>query len=99
MVTYNHDLQVVGTFSSANMAHGSVEITPVANSPTSVTVTGLSLQGTGAVLVQTTPLTDAPGSEVVETSYNNPTPTGANIFIYRTNTTATFVYWFMWRIP
>lgn len=74
-----------------NIAAGSVSITPVANTPTSGAVTfGKTLPGT--VRMWCTAETLAPGT-VLETSVTAVTSTGANVWIYRTNTTATNVRW------
>lgn len=85
------DLQVYGTLFAANIMTAVVSITPVANTPTMVTLNyGTTLQGS-SFMCQTTPNTSVPGSSVVETSYNSLTSTSVNVWIYRTNTTTTSV--------
>lgn len=81
---------VVGQVLS-NHASTSVRITPVANTPTSAAVDwGRPLPGN--VHVTTTAETSVPGSTVLETSFNQVTPTGCTVWIYRTNTTQTTVH-------
>src|SRR3546814_17135777 len=46
----NNDLRISGGLRAGNWEHGRVTITPVANTPTSTTVSGLSLKGAGTVV-------------------------------------------------
>lgn len=83
------DSSVVGYLPAANVATAIVAITPVANTPTSGTVSwGKTLPGT--VRAWCTAETVAPGT-VLETSVTAVTSTGATVWIYRTNTTLTSV--------
>lgn len=96
-VVKNSDFRVSGQVKAGNIASGIASITPVANTPTSVAVTGLSLKGTGTVVALATAVTSLPGTEVQETSMSSPSATGITLWIYRTNTTVTKVGWFMFR--
>lgn len=93
----NHDLRISGGLKAGNWRFGRVTITPVANTPTSTTVSGLSLQGAGDVLGFCTSVTSVPGTGVLETSVSSVSSTGMTVWIYRTNTTGTDVEWMMWR--
>jgi hypothetical protein len=81
-----------GIFIPPNMAWGSVLVTPVANTPTSVTVSGLDVAGTQFVAFVTA-MSGVPGSTVLEVSALNPTSSSVDVVIYRTNNTQTRVYW------
>jgi hypothetical protein len=86
------DAAVVGYLPAANIATGSVLITPVANTPTSDTVTwtgGKSLPGT--VRAWATAQTTVPNT-VLEVTVSGISATGCTATIYRTNTTATTVH-------
>jgi len=77
----------------ANEAHGSVLITPsAANVPTSVTVSGLSVLGS-TFYGYATPNTSVPGTQVTGVGVTAPASTGLVVWLTRTNTTATTVYW------
>lgn len=93
----NSDLRISGRIKAGNITSGIATITPVANTPTSLAITGLSLKGTGTITALCTGVSSVPGSEVVEVSTNNITSAGMNVWIYRTNTTSTKVGWLMWR--
>jgi hypothetical protein len=68
-----------------------VEITPVANTPTSAAVSwGKTLPGT--VQAWSTASTNLPGERVIQTAVTSLTSTGGLAWIYRTNTTATNVH-------
>lgn len=96
-VVKNHDLRIGGRLKAGNIAQGYVTITPVANTPTSATVSGLSLAGTGTVVGLCASVTSLPNTDVLESSISSPTSTGMTVWTYRDNTTATKVAWFMWR--
>ncbi|TDC20625.1 hypothetical protein E1265_21380 [Streptomyces sp. 8K308] len=83
---------VSGVLTASNIATGLAQITPVANSPTSLSITGLNVTGSNLVAFATA-LTAVPGSTVIETSVNNLSNTSLNVWVYRTNTTTTGVYW------
>lgn len=98
---YTDGLQVDGAFTAGNMAHGVIVITPVANTPTSQSVTGLSLVGTGDTYAFVTALSTVPGDTVYEVSIKGSTldETGFDVVLYRTNTTDTYINWFAVRRP
>jgi len=93
----NHDLRVSGQLKAGNVAMGQVKITPVANTPTSVAVSGLRLMGSGQVVGLCSAQTSLPGSVVHETSVSSVTSTGMNVWIYRTDTEPTEIGWLVWR--
>ncbi|MEW2402121.1 hypothetical protein [Streptomyces sp. NPDC046862] len=80
-----------GVLTGKAMATGSVSITPVANTPTSVTVSGLNLSGT-VHRAFVTAQSAAPGT-VVECSATSVTNTGLTIWVNRTNTTNTNIWY------
>lgn len=71
---------------------GSVNITPVANTPTKVTVT-FPTAYTTAPHVVATPESAVPGTQVTGCAVANITTTQVDIYITRTNTNATTVHW------
>jgi hypothetical protein len=92
------NLDVSGELTAANIYTGSVAITPsAANTPTSVTVSGLSVPGS-VLRAWTTIVNPAPGSTgssngVTGTGYTNLSSTGLTVWATRQNTTAvTVVY-------
>lgn len=91
------DVVVTGALEMGNMQAGITTLTPVANKPTKVVVTGLNLQGTGPVRVIATPETSVPGSTFREVTTADHTPYGFSIWGYRTNTTATNIHWLAMR--
>lgn len=93
----NNDLRISGGLRAGNWNHGRVNITPVADTPTSVAVSGLDLKGTGTIVGLCTTVTSVPGSSVWETSVSTVASTGMNVWIYRVNTVETSVDWMMWR--
>lgn len=93
----NSDLRISGGLKAGNWRYGRVSITPVANTPTSTTVSGLSLEGAGDVVGLCTSVTSVPGSDVHETSVSSVSSTGMTIWIYRDNTVSTAIDWMMWR--
>jgi hypothetical protein len=85
------DGDVAGYFPLANIAAGSVSITPVANTATGEAVLwGKTLPGT--VRAWTTAESAVPNT-VLETTVSGITSTGATVWLYRTNTTSTTVHW------
>jgi hypothetical protein len=92
------NMDVLGVFTSSNIAYGSVLITPsAANSPISATVTGLNIAGSTFVAF-TSPVTSRPGSTgtpdgVTGTSTNGVSSTGLTVWLNRQSTTATTVNW------
>ncbi|MFG2022681.1 hypothetical protein [Streptomyces sp. NPDC048825] len=93
----NGDLRISGRLKAGNIAQGYVTITPVANTPTSATVSGLSLAGTGAVIGLCASVTSLPNTDVLESSVSGLSSTGMTVWTYRDNTTDTKVAWLMWR--
>lgn len=87
------NMDVLGVFTSSNIAYGQVSITPsAANTPTSVNVTGLSMKGStfyGFAVAATS----VPGSVVTGASATAVTSTGLTVWATRTNTTLTLVNW------
>lgn len=89
------DLKTDGNLYAGSRAFGAVTITPsAANTPTSIAVTGLSLTGANP-RGYATAFTSVPGTQVTGVSVNNITTSGMNVWLTRTNTTATIVNWSM----
>ncbi|MFF5186473.1 hypothetical protein ACFY30_22300 [Streptomyces sp. NPDC000345] len=87
------NMDVSGVLTAANIACGSVLITPsAANTPTSATISGLDLKGS-SFFAWTTPLTTVPGTSVTGTSATAITSSGLTVWVTRTSTTATTVFW------
>jgi hypothetical protein len=92
---------ITGTLAAANIATGSVTITPsAANTPTSVSVSGLAVQGTTrrAFVSIADP---APGSTtttngVTGVGFSNLTSAGLTIWATRQNTTPVTVHWMIY---
>ena len=81
-----------GKLTAGNIAHGSVSITPTANSPTSKTVSfGKTFPSTPNVIISAE--TSVPGTTVLECGATNISATGFTAWVYRTNTTATVLHW------
>jgi hypothetical protein len=86
-------VDVSGILLPRNMAWGSVTITPsAANTPTSFTVTGLTVRGS-TFIAQATAVTTVPGTQVTGVGVTSVSSTGLTIWLTRTNTTATIIYW------
>ncbi|WP_318201028.1 hypothetical protein [Streptomyces sp. SCL15-4] len=87
------NLDILGVLTASNIAYGQVSITPsAANTPTSVTVTGLGLKGTTFYGLATAN-TVVPGSQVTGVGVSNASSNGMTIWATRTTTTATNVNW------
>lgn len=87
-------IQHVGINTFDNMAFGAVAITPsAANTPTSVTVTYPNELKGNSFIALTTANSSVPGTQVLGTSANSVTSTSAKIWLTRTNTTATVVWY------
>jgi hypothetical protein len=71
---------------------GKSSVTPIPNTPTSVAVT-FDVPFKVVPRVVATASTTVPGSTVIEVSVGNVTVDGFDLFIYRTNSTATNVNW------
>lgn len=93
----NGDLRISGRLKAGNIASGLVSITPVANTPTSAAVSGLSLTGSGTIVGLCTSVTSLPNTDVLESSISSPTASGMTVWTYRDNTTVTKVGWLMFR--
>jgi hypothetical protein len=76
---------------AGNLASGQVSITPVANTPTSVAVTGLGLSSGVAYRATATAVSSSPGSHVLGVSVTGVTNNGLTVWIDRNDTTATNV--------
>ena len=87
------NLDVSGIFTAGNLAWGQVSITPsAANTPTSVNVTGLAVQGT-TFLGYASAATTVPGTQVTGVGATAASSTGVTVWATRTNTTAVIVNW------
>jgi hypothetical protein len=85
-------VRAAGVFRADNISVGTVTITPTANTPTSVTLSGGSIAGTsfrGFV----TPNTTVPGTVVLGVGCSSVSSAGMTIWLTRTNSTATSVFW------
>lgn len=86
-------LDVLGVLTASNIAYGQVSITPsAANTPTSATVSGLSVDGSSFVAFVAAN-TSVPGSQVTGVGFSSLTSSGLTVWLTRTNTTATNVTW------
>jgi DNA-binding transcriptional LysR family regulator len=87
------EIALNGLVRSGNVAMGLTLVTPsAANAPTSVSLSGFSLPGT-AFTAFATAQSSVPGSQVTGVGITNATATSATLWLTRTNTTATGVYW------
>lgn len=95
--TFDGDqVSVGGMFYADNYRTGRVTITPsAANTPTSVTVTGIGMGGSGAVRAYATPSTTVPGTSVTGVGCTSAGRDGVTVWVTRTNTTATGVDWLL----
>lgn len=80
-----------GKLRGDNIAGGSVFITPVANTPTSTTITGLGLPSGLSYVPQVTGNSASAAFQWVTASA--PSENGLTITLLRSNTTSTAVYW------
>lgn len=86
------NLDVLGVFTASNIAYGTVNITPVANTPTSLGISGLNLKGS-TFTAFVTAQTSAPGTQVTGIGVNNVSATGLTVWLTRANTTSTGISW------
>lgn len=93
------DLAVTGAISAGNIAVGEVSVTPVAGSSTSVTISGLSLAGTGGVYGFITPFTRLPGTTFQQATVADLSSSGMTVWVLRDNDTTTTLWWMMIRDP
>ncbi|WP_030570972.1 hypothetical protein [Streptomyces aureocirculatus] len=85
-------IRAAGVLRADNVALGTATITPVANKPTSITLTGGNVKGT-KFRAFVTPNTSAPGEKVVGVGVTGVSSSGLTIWVHRTNTTPTLVHW------
>lgn len=84
---------VTGILDAGNIEVGAVAITPsAADTPTSATITGLSMPGTNFYGFATA-RSGVPYTAVREVSVNNASSTGMEVWLTRANTTLTSVNW------
>ncbi|MER6616259.1 hypothetical protein [Streptomyces xantholiticus] len=87
------DLEVTGALNVGSIAKGRTGITPsAANTPTSVTITGLGLVGPNPRAVATASTT-VPGTQVTGVACTHITNDSFVLWLTRTNTTATAIDW------
>ncbi|MGW9238073.1 hypothetical protein ACWGRL_04945 [[Kitasatospora] papulosa] len=96
-------LSIGGTLAAGNIASGSVAITPsAANTPTSVSVSGLSVTGTSfrayVSIANPAPGYTASSNGVTGVGFSNLTSTGLTIWATRQNTTALTVHWMVFGV-
>lgn len=91
------DVIVTGALEAGNIAVGITAITPVANKPTKIAVTGLNLQGTGPVRVIACAESTVPGSTFREVTTADHTAFGFSIWVYRTTASSTNIHWIAMR--
>ncbi|MGW6021277.1 hypothetical protein [Streptomyces sp. NPDC055099] len=85
-------IRAAGVLRSDNVSLGTAAINPVANKPTSITLSGGSIKGkTFRAFV--TPVTAVPGKTVVGVGVTAVSSSGLTIWVHRTNTTQTLVHW------
>lgn len=91
-ITFGSDgwARVTGKIQSTSWAYGSVNIIPVANTPTSVSVTGLTLDGDNFYAF-TQAHTGTPGTQVLGTGVSGVGSAGITVWLTRTNTTITTI--------
>jgi hypothetical protein len=91
--TFDTDqVTVIGSLYADNYRTGRVSITPsTANTPTSLTITGLGMGGSGAVRAYATASTTVPGTSVTGVGTSSANRDGVTLWVTRTNTAATFV--------
>lgn len=87
------NFDVLGVMTARNIAYGSASITPsAANTPTSLSISGLGLMGTD-FYAQATAATSVPGTGVTGVGATSVTSNGLTLWVTRTNTTTTVVHW------
>lgn len=84
---------VNGNLTAKNLACGSTSVTPsAANTPTKKSIT-FGKTFTSPPIVTATALSTVPGTRVTGVGVDNITTTGCDIYVTRTNTTATTIEW------
>lgn len=87
------NMDVDGVVTAGNLAFGTASITPsAANTPTSLAVTGLNVRGS-SFTAYVTPSTSVPGTQVTGVGATSVTGSGLTLWLTRTNTTATTLFW------
>lgn len=87
------NMDVLGVLTAKNIAFGQVNITPSApNTPTSAVVSGLGLNGSTFYAVATA-VTSAVGTSVTGVGVTGVTASGLTVWVTRSSTTLTPVYW------
>ncbi|WP_392838600.1 hypothetical protein [Streptomyces sp. LN500] len=94
---------VTGTLTAGNIVTGSVTITPsAANTPTSVSVSGLAVQGTTrrafVSIADPAPGFTATTNGITGVGFSNLTSSGLTIWATRQNTTAVTVHWMVYGV-
>ncbi|GHH21977.1 hypothetical protein [Streptomyces lanatus] len=85
-------IRAAGVFRADNISLGQVTINPVANIPTSVTLSGGNIKGTNFRAFATVNTT-VPGTQVTGVGVSSVSSSGLTIWVTRTNTTNTVVNW------
>ncbi|MEV0487348.1 hypothetical protein AB0I69_42950 [Streptomyces sp. NPDC050508] len=85
-------IRAAGVFRADNISMGVVTITPTANTPTSVTLSGGSIKGTN-FRAFVTAQTAAPGTQVLGVSVSGVSSAGMTIWLTRTNANSTSIHW------
>jgi hypothetical protein len=85
-------IRAAGVFRADNISMGVVTITPTANTPTSVTLSGGSIKGTN-FRAFVTAQTSVPGTQVLGVSVSGVSSAGMTIWLTRTNTNSTSIHW------
>ncbi|MEU1015369.1 hypothetical protein [Streptomyces sp. NPDC005898] len=85
-------IRAAGVLRSDNVSMGTATVTPVANKPTSITLSGGNIKGKN-FRAFVTPVTSVPGKTVVGVGVTAVSSSGLTIWVHRTNTTPTLVHW------
>ncbi|MFF1701327.1 phage baseplate assembly protein V [Streptomyces sp. NPDC058252] len=83
-----------GKITRSDEIFGKVTITPIANTPTSVTISGLFVEG-ATYYAWATANSSVPGTEVKEVTVSDVTQESLTVWINRSDTTPTTVYWML----
>ncbi|MFI6088465.1 hypothetical protein [Streptomyces sp. NPDC051218] len=85
-------IRAAGVLRADNVSMGTVTINPVANKPTSITLSGGNVKGEH-FRAFVTPVTSVPGKAVTGVGVTAVSSSGLTIWVNRTNTTETLVHW------
>ncbi|GAX57342.1 hypothetical protein [Streptomyces olivochromogenes] len=91
------NMDVLGVLTAANIAYGTINITPSPGVPTSFNVTGLNLMGSTFTAFATAQ-TSLPGTQVTGVGVTNVSATGLTVWLTRTNNTSTGISWMVMGI-